>query len=266
MVERPNPPNSGPETSRLLDQKELTIDQWKTIMTLVGEPTNGTAEKLVAFTRSIIAGNIPNRVEEYRKYLGRKHWNVVQFINATEIIDDPRKYLPFLKPRRKKVENTDILIITKIAKNHSSLSFTANDWLTIQASSPGFYELRENGEWVNEYETSFEYESWTKMDHDSGHYFPSAGAKLITITSKGWNKTLTDSSKIYKEFLLKEDEIVFETEEFPKRVTYIKLGELFIQFAEANPKEMRRRLIEATPSETHIHTSPFFGILEKPIP
>lgn len=277
MVERQTP-TSAQELFPLHEQGGLTPKHWQEVISRVGRSKGEVPEKIVAYARKVISGEFLDSGFHHRGFLGRRHWCFIVDLDVADMIREPRKILFLLPDRITTVANPIMLEVQEFAKQESQTCYTLDDFLLKDRSWPNVSEYRNVDEWPDEYKllssgvwknkrrVPYIHEEWTKMDHDSGHYFPAADGKLVTIYSYMGEDRELDSSSFFNRWLLSQDEISFDSEEFPKRVSGQSLRQQLIQFAESNPVEIRERLKTATSELSHLHNSPHFGIQEAPIP
>ncbi len=275
MVERQRP-TSAQEASPLHEQGGLTTGHWKEILSQIDGAYNEEARTVKRFATEI--GLHPTMLKQYghEERLGRRHWNFIAGLNAKKRLREPRRILFILPDRITTVDSEIMLEVQEFAVQEENAIYTLNDHVGRGLPNvieymhvdewPDEYELTADGIWVHNCRIPYIYEKWTKMDHDSGHYFPAADGELVTVYSYQGVREKLEASELYKRWLLSENEITFTDDKFPRHVSASSLREQLFELAKSNPDEAKRRLKEATPQYAHLHDSPHFGILEKPIP
>ena len=245
MAERPQP-TSAQETTPLHERGGLTPKHWEEVVTL-REALGFNGEKIVAYAQKVISGEFPDRGFHHRMYLGQRHWKLLAGQNRFKENVIKRDYSirkPFTLPLTR-IEIVDLASDTfkearEYARFEAGKSYTLNDYLpTIN-----------NSGWIgSEWVLSGESYGWK---HGTPIGFPD------------YTETINYDNP--PESILSRNLLSFAEVPDPVHTSPETLKAKLLEIVASSPSLIIDRLKARIPELRHLHDSPHFGILEKPIP
>ena len=268
MAERPSL-SSAQELPPLYEQGGLTPAHWREVLDRLIDQRRKQHDDILGraelYATAVISGVLPSTDFHHRSYLGRRSWQLVAGLQITDKYRLPT--VMHLVPSRVLPKNPIMLEIVNFAKKEYDSSFTLEDYLHYyRLTEPHVWAYRLTDDVVWEKDIGRKYEHVpgpSKWEHDTGHWFEYPGESIPVHLPEFIR---CEDQKFYKRWLLTEDELTSNIDEFPKEFKYFDFVTHLRKIAELKPATISARLQLRTPNLAHIHDSPHFGIVEKPIP
>lgn len=229
------------DTVNLHERGGLTADDWREVITLVGEPSSGDdiAIKIVTYAQNVINGKFPNKGFHHRDYLGNGHWRRIGRTRSSTLeTSTPRRFLPGDKTIL--ITNPKVRLIKLFAGFELQSDPTANDivryyYSTSKGQPRGLVWVAEDHSW---HRTTQKYVKTEQTGVSDQYGTPTADIYETILLGRANNEV--HGPKILEATLLTLDEVgnpVSKSEE--------ELRELGQRFAFDNFDQFKARYEEA---------------------
>lgn len=263
MTERFQPKN--PEESSiqpLLERGGLTPAHWEEVVRMIGKgrldeqyeksligrtainekldqytnPNNPIPEKIIAYAQKVMSGEFPDNGFHHRQYLGRRHWEGILRLDATDIIKIPRRLPPW--PKTIKTENDRDKQSVRYSANEYSRTLTLNDYIDYLEKNLIPISYGYGGKFSSYYKWSQNEDSWRYIQFDE-----------VDDRSRNDCDSIADTNSILGYWLMNPDEFSGGIVRMQSKV----LGERLVTLAKERPELIKERLRSVLNRDTTYH-------------